>query len=287
MTYNQSINLNTHPDIIGYRFQEALNGFGGPACNVPDLDPNRFGTQNAARRGRAIASGGTRSRPRSPTSRCAILTNPQYVAGTENSLDLTRWLFDARQAETVASNLTIDLVFDGSSGIQLPGGEIGWAAGAQGRQFESRETSGTPFMNGSIPCEWPNGTTSQNGAGSPPLEANPVATTDPRFRGCTPDGPGPYMVFVPDPPNTADQQQYSLFAEFQMPVLDNLNLQAAVRREEFSGGLGATVYKVAGKWDVWGPLSLRASYGTNYQTPPVGTIPGAQTVGARTYTSNT
>lgn len=285
LTYNQSINLNTHPDIIGYRFQEALNGFGGPNCSVPDLDPNRFGTQNPALAGKGNCQWWNPFATSFANQPVLGLTNPQYVAGTENSLDLTRWLFDSRQAETVASSLTLDLVFNGKSGIQLPGGEIGWAAGAQGRQFESRETSGSPFMNGSIPCEWPDGTTSQNGVGSPALEANPVPTTDPRFRGCTPDGPGPYIVFAPDPPNTADQQQYSVFAEFQLPVLDNVNLQAAIRREEFSGGLGATVYKVAGKWDVFGPLSLRASYGTNYQTPPVGTIPGAQTVGARTYTA--
>ena len=67
-------------------------------------------------------------------------------------------------------------------------------------------------------------------------------------------------------------------------MLDNLNFQAAVRREEFSGGLGATVYKVSGKWDVCGPLSIRGSYGTNYQAPPVGLVPGEITNGVRSYT---
>ena len=90
------------------------------------------------------------------------------------------------------------------------------------------------------------------------------------------------MLFAPNPPDYRDQQQYSVFGELQIPVLDNLNFQAAVRHEEFSGGLGATVYKVSGKWDVWGPLSLRGSYGTNYQAPPVGAVPGAVTVAART-----
>ncbi len=285
VTYNQAINLNTHPDIIGYRFQEALMGFGGPNCNAVDLDPNRFGTQNPGAAGKNGCQWWNPFATSFAKQPVRNLANPQYVAGTENSLDLARWLFDSREIETVSSNLTIDLVFNGKTGIQLPGGEIGWAAGAQGRQFESRETVDSPFMNGSIPCEWPDGTTSQNGVGSTPLEQNPVPTTSPGFRGCTPDSPGPFVAFVPDPANSADQQQASVFAEFQIPVLDNVNLQAAVRREEFSGGLGATVYKVAGKWDVWGPLSFRASYGTNYQTPPVGTIPGAQVVGARTYTA--
>ena len=284
VTYNQAINLNTHPDIIGYRFQQALNGFGGPNCNAPDLDPNTFGTQNAALAGVGACQWWNPFATSFANQPVLGLANPQYVAGTENSLDLARWLFDPREIETVSSNLTFDLVFNGSSGIQLPGGEIGWALGAQGRQFESRETVDSQFMNGSIQCEWPTGTTSQNGVGSPALGAVPLPTNNPNFRGCTPDAPGPFIAFVPDPPNSADQQQASIFAEFQIPVLDNVNLQAAVSREEFSGGLGATVYKVAGKWDVWGPLSLRASYGTNYQTPPVGAIPGAQTAAARTYT---
>jgi outer membrane receptor protein involved in Fe transport len=284
VTYNQAINYNTHPDIIGYRFQEALNGFGGPSCNAADLDPARFGTQNpgaAGLNGCQYWNPFATSFAKQPVRN---LANPQYVAGQENSTALTSWLFDARGIETVNSSLTFDLVFNGKTGLSLPGGEVSWALGGQGRQFESRETVSSPFMNGSIQCEWPHGTTSGNGVGSPNLEANPLPTTDPRYRGCTPDNPGPYIAFVPDPANYADQQQASVFGELQIPVLDNVNLQAAVRREEFSGGLGATVYKVAGKWDVWGPLSLRASYGTNYQTPPVGTIPGQQTAAARTYT---
>ena len=284
VTYNQAILYNTHPDTIGSRLQEALNGFGGPNCSVPDLDPNRFGTQNPALAGVGNCKWWNPFATSFANQPVRGLNNPQYVPGTENSLELTRWMFDDRAIETINSSLTFDLVFNGKSGIQLPGGEIGWALGGQGRQFESRENVPSPFFNGSTPCEWPGGTTSQNGAGSTPLTPIPVATNDPRFRGCTPDSPGPFVAFVPDPPNYADQQQYSLFGEVQIPVLDNVNFQAAVRREEFSGGLGATVYKVAGKWGVWGPLSIRGSYGTNYQTPPVGAIPGASVVGARTYT---
>jgi outer membrane receptor protein involved in Fe transport len=284
VTYNQAINYNTHPDTIGYRLQEALNGFGGPNCSAADLDPNRFGTQNAAAAGKNGCQYWNPFATSFAKQPVRNLANPQYVSGQENSLELTRWMFDPRAMETVSSSLTVDLVFNGKTGLQLPGGEVSWALGGQGRQFESRETVNSPFFNGSIPCEWPNGTTSQNGAGSTPLEQNPLPTTSPNFRGCTPDSPGPFVAFNPDVPNYADQQQYSVFGEVQIPVLDNVNLQAAVRREEFSGGLGATVYKVAGKWDVWGPLSLRASYGTNYQTPPVGTTPGQAVAAARTYT---
>ena len=284
LTYNHSTTFNTHPDTIGYRLQEALAGFGGPNCRAADLDPARFGTQNAAAAGQNGCMYWNPFASSFPNQPVRGLANPSYVPGAENSAELTRWLFDPRGIETVSDNFTVDLVFNGSSGIQLPGGEIGWAVGGQARQLERREVVSSPLFNGSMPCEWPDGFTSANGPGSPPLEANPLPTTDPNFRGCTPDSPGPFVLFAPDPPNYADQSQHSYFGELQLPVLTNLELQAAARREEFSGGLGATVYKIAGKWNVWGPLSLRGSYGTNYQTPPLGVIPGAITVNARTFT---
>jgi hypothetical protein len=284
VTYNQAISYNTHPDTIGFRVQEALNGFGGPGCHAVDLDPNRFGTQNPAAAGQngcmywnPFAS----SFARQPVFN---LTNPQYVAGSENSAELTRWMFNPRASENVSHNVTADLVFDGKFGIGLPGGEVGWAIGFQGRAFESRDNITDPMFNGTVQCEWPHGTTSANGPGSTPQEANPLPTTDPNYRGCTPDAPGPFVLFAPGIPRTLDRQQYSTFGELEVPVTEDINLQLALRREEFSNDLSATVYKVAGRWHVWGPLSLRGSYGTNYQTPPLGVVPGNVTIGARNYT---
>ena len=284
VTYNHSSAYNTHADTIGYRLQEALSGFGGPNCQAADLDPARFGTQNPAAAGtngcmywNPFASSFAGQPVRG-------LANPQYVAGEENSAELTRWLFNPRAAETINRNATIDLVFNGISGVHLPGGEVGWALGGQTRRLNTHENISDPLFNGSTPCEWPSNFTSANGAGSPNLPATPLPTTDPNFRGCTPDSPGPFVLFAPNPPNSASRHQYSVFTELQIPVLPDLDFQAAVRHEEFSGGLGATVYKLAGKWHVWGPLSLRGSYGTNYQTPPLNVIPGAISVEARTFT---
>ncbi|WP_414900939.1 TonB-dependent receptor domain-containing protein [Sphingomonas flavalba] len=284
VTYNQARTYNTHPDTIGYRLQQALNGFGGANCQAVDLDPNRFGTQNPAAAGQngclwwnpfssAFAGQPVRG-----------LDNPNHVAGSENSEELTRWMFNPRATETTTSALTIDLVLNGKTGITLPGGEVNWALGGQARWFSSRQNIPDPIYNGTVQCEWPHGTTSANGPGSLPMEANPLPTTSPNFRGCTPDAPGPFVLFAPLVPVDAERNQYSVFGEIDVPLVDGVNLQAAARHERFSGGLSATVYKVAGKWNVWGPLSLRGSYGTNYQTPPLGTVPGALTVAARNYT---
>lgn len=284
LTYNDAYNYNTHADTIGYRLQEALNGFGGPNCKAVDLDPTRFGTQNAATAGK---NGCQYWNPFSSSFKgqpVRGLANPNYLAGHENPEDLSLWMFDPRAVETKSNNFTADLVFNGLSGLKLPGGEVGWALGAQYRSFESRQIVSSPFNNGMVQCEWPAGTTSANGPGSPNLPANPLPTNDPNFRGCTPDAPGPYVLFAPTIPVQADQSQYSLFGELQVPLFSTVDIQLAARKEKFSNDLGATVYKVSGKWNVWGPLTLRGSYGTNYQTPPLGVSPGAITVAARTYT---
>ena len=300
VTYNQSISYADSPDMIGYRFQEALAGFGGPNCSVADQNPYQFGTQNSTIGTSAAARAAVGCYYWNPFASSFAsqpelgLANPRYVAGSENRADVARWLFDDRATETINSSLTADLVFNGRSGIQLPGGEIGWAAGGQIRQIEFREVVSSPLYNGSLQCDWPsNFTTGRTTADGPDAGTDPdvvtqnqipLPTSDPRFTGCTPDAPGPFVFFGTNTPDYADQQQYSLFGELQIPVLDNVNLQAAVRREEFSGGLGSTVYKVSGKWDVWGPLSFRASYGTNYQAPPAGLIPGEVNNGVLSYT---
>ena len=284
LTYNDAYNYNTHADTIGYRLQEALNGFGGPNCRATDLDPSRFGTQNAAAAGK---NGCQYWNPFSSSFKgqpVRGLANPNYVAGKENPEDLALWMFDPRAVETLSHNFTADLVFNGRSGVHLPGGDIGWALGAQYRSLANRVNVPSAFNNGSVQCEWPSNTTSANGAGSGNLGPTPLPTTDPNFRGCTPDAPGPFVLFAPTLPSQAEQSQYSLFGELQIPLLSNVDIQLAARRERFSNDLGATVYKVSGKWNVWGPLTLRASYGTNYQTPPLGVTPGAITVAARTYT---
>lgn len=281
-TYNQTNAFNTHPDIIGYRFQEALNGFGGANCHAADLDATRFGTQNPAAAG---TNGCLYWNPFSSAFKeqpMRHLANPNYVAGSENSLDLTRWLFDPRATDTIASDVTLDVVLSGSSGIELPGGALSWAIGAQYRHLESHQNIPDPIYNGSQPCPWPSNFTGVNGAGSTPMPQVPASNTDPAYRGCGLND-SPFILFATQVPVTASRGQSSVFGELQIPVLDTLNFQLGGRHEEFDGGLTADVWKIAGKWDVWGPLSLRGSYGTNYLAPPLGVVPGNTTINGRTF----
>ena len=290
MTYNLSTSDNTLPDTIGYRVQEALNGFGGPNCGASDLVPDNFNVQavDANNNGRIddaetevwknafYATVGTQNPTAAGRNGCLYLNpfsssyaangtfgqaNPRYIQGNEIPAELARWLFDERHEESVNNTLVFDALVSGGSPITLPGGMVAWAAGAQWRQAENRDQVSGPYMNpDQMPCQWP---------GQRPGQA-----------GCPPgDGESPYWFFGQNRPNKTDQQQYSYFAEAQVPVLDNFGLQLAVRREEFPrSGLGATVYKIAGKWDPFDWLAIRGSFGTNYQTPP-NITPGDITAG--------
>jgi iron complex outermembrane recepter protein len=285
-TFNQFQTEGDAPDILGYRLQEALNGFGGPACNAVDLDPNRLGTQNPGAAGRNGCLWWNPFASAFPNQPELGLANPNYRAGSDNPEVLYSWITDLRKTETETQSLYVDLAFDGATPIELPGGTVRWALGTQWGQVEFKETVRSNLFNGSTPCEWPVTATSNRGTTATPNIVNqiPRNPTDPLFNGCTPDEPGPFVFFATNRPDAADRQQISYFGELAIPVFDFLNFSAAVRREEFSGGLAATVYKVSGNWNVWGPLSIRGSVGTNYQTPPLGIIPGEISRGTTSYT---
>jgi outer membrane receptor protein involved in Fe transport len=59
----------------------------------------------------------------------------------------------------------------------------------------------------------------------------------------------------------------SVFAELAIPVLDNLEIQVAVRHEDYSDFGTTTDPKVAFIWQPTESLSLRGSYGTAFRAP--------------------
>ncbi len=272
-TYNQSNLYADSPDMMLYRVQEALNGFGGPNCNVPDLNPNRFGTQNPAMAGSAGCMWYNPFASNFAGQPVLGLANPSYIAGSENPDELVEWLFNPRAARDLNYNLTFDAVFSGETPLELPGGTVGWALGAQWRTTENTEQVSDPLFNGSTQC--------QNPADEGQVPRSP---TDPLYNGCTPDAPGPFQFFATNVPDRSTQDQTSVFGELSLPLLDNVYLSAAARYEEFSIGLDATVYKVSGQWTLTDNFSLRGSYGTNYQAPGADIIPGEVTNGTNSYT---
>ncbi len=272
-TVNRTEAYNTNPDILAFRLQEALNGFGGPNCNAADLDDVRYGTQNAAAAGVGNCSYFNPFASNFAGQPVLGLANDNYDPTLVNSSELEQWLFDKREQTTVSDDFTIDFVVNGETPLELPGGNIGWGAGIQFRNRYSREDVPSDFYNGNQPCQW------AASEGQEPLPSN-----DSEFTSCGDGNPGPFQFFGINPPDSLRQDQRSAFAEFSLPVLDGLYFGLAARYEEFSGGLDTTVYKLSGQWEITDNLSVRGSYGTNYQAPGIAVTPGQVVNGVNSYT---
>ncbi len=85
-----------------------------------------------------------------------------------------------------------------------------------------------------------------------------------------------FLIGNPDFGFTRDV--YAIFAEVSVPILDNLELQAAVRYEDYGGAIGDTIDpKVALLFQPLDNLSLRASYSTSFRAPSLFQVGGTST----------
>lgn len=124
----------------------------------------------------------------------------------------------------------IDAVFSTDSlfGWELAGGGVGFAVGTQYRK-EEYETTGNALA------------------------------TDPTF---------PFAFTGPGIPFDADQDIYAVFAEFALPITDDLEAQLAIRYEDYGGSTGDTIDpKLALRWQASDAWVLRGSVGTSFRGP--------------------
>ncbi|MBB4212474.1 TonB-dependent receptor-like protein [Rhodothalassium salexigens DSM 2132] len=83
---------------------------------------------------------------------------------------------------------------------------------------------------------------------------------------------GANFLFVTAPIDDffGERDVYSFFGELQVPILDNLELSAALRYEDYGGFIGDTVDpKIALLYQPVPDLSLRGSWGTAFRAPSV------------------
>jgi iron complex outermembrane receptor protein len=86
----------------------------------------------------------------------------------------------------------------------------------------------------------------------------------------------PYVSDVvnssPTPDSRGERDVSSLFAEVQVPILDNLNAQVALRYEDFSDVGNTTVGKVAFGWRPIDMLLVRGSWSEAFRAPNLVTV---------------
>jgi iron complex outermembrane recepter protein len=73
----------------------------------------------------------------------------------------------------------------------------------------------------------------------------------------------------PTPDVSGSRDVLSFFGEMQIPVTDAINMQAAIRNEDFSDYGSSTVGKLALGWDVTPWLDFRASVSTAFRAPNI------------------
>jgi len=76
----------------------------------------------------------------------------------------------------------------------------------------------------------------------------------------------------PTPDSSGERDVSSLFVEFQIPVFETLNMQAALRYEDFSDVGNTTVGKVAFGWRPLESVLLRGSWSEAFRAPNLVTI---------------
>lgn len=229
-------------------FTAALNGYGVCTDPITGNDP-ATGTQPfaAGYTGSLVAGVGACEwyNPFSNAIPASAITgepNPTYEPGLENSETLANWLTDGQFTSAETSLLVFDAVMNGQSNVQAAGGSVGWAAGFQVRQ-ETYTLTPNALNN---------------------LNITPG-----------PGGTGPFSFLAGFTPADRDQTIYAAFGELQIPLFEDLDVQVAMRYEDYGGDVGSTFDpKVAAKWQVNDAFSLRGSAQTSFKGPTLNQLSG-------------
>jgi len=234
VTYSNSQFTRSGVDVVIDRMQAAINGLGGPDCN-----------------GIAYGQPGSTCGFYNPFSNAIPLnpaygyTNPQYVEANANTPEMLSWLAERATVQQDQSLLVADAVFNGEiPGLELPGGNIGWALGAQYRLIDYTASVDNPLYNQDItPCVTPG-----------------VTDCDVKT--------GPLIFLGQFINQSLDDTVYAAFMELALPILDTLDLQVSVRYEDYGGLTGDTTDpKFSLRWQATEFLALRGSVGSTFRGP--------------------
>jgi iron complex outermembrane receptor protein len=251
VTYAGNGNEISTPDILVSRLQLALRGLGGPDC--VGTTPGQNGCLWLNPFSTAI-----------PVNAATGQVNTVTPASVPNDPALAAWITTPNSIEDTTTMLAVEAVLNGELPIlALPGGNIGWAAGAQYRENTYERVVTDPYANGLLtPC-----------AASP---VNPAATCTIPANGAAPQGA--LSFYAPYMPVENDQDVVAGFAEFNLPILDSLSAQLAVRHEDYGGAVGATTNpKLSVRYQPIDALTFRGSYGSTFRAPPQNSLSGSTT----------
>ncbi|WP_374471519.1 TonB-dependent receptor domain-containing protein [Phenylobacterium sp.] len=245
VTYMEQKNTTNTNDLLVRNLQLALRGFGAKAddpggCTAAETANFTTGAGNAALGcyffnpfTNGVASSAVNGQP-----------NPFFNPAVANDPQVLQWLYGNYTNVLTNQILVLDAVFSGETGIELGGGPIAWAAGAQYRYNRELRKYGALFNADENPC--------------------------PDRAACA-DESGPLIFFGSNSDRDDDANVKAVFGEIQFPITDALNVNFAIRHEAYQGNIGSTTNpKIAVRWQVADFLALRGSASTTFRAPGPG-----------------
>jgi len=262
-------------DMYVERMALALRGFGGPNCSLPAVARDDDGNIIAMSYDDAVAAGAGQNgcefyNPFSravPQSFVNGVTNANYNPAVANSEALLKHLIGQRQWNQTNELTVFQAVFSGETAWELSGGSVGYAWGIQARNeyydsdfndIADRAANPCPFT---LPISVALGFTSEDN-----LSPNCSSPT------------GLHAFLAASDEETTERTVYGVFGELAIPLTDTLDVQAAVRYEDYGGNVGESIDpKIALSWRVTDSLSVRASASTTFRGPPQSLLAGTGT----------
>lgn len=172
-----------------------------------------------------------------------------YDPNLANSNELLDWMKAPLKLETT-STLTVFEAVMSNDWIEMDGGNISYAIGVQYRDEEVEND----FNDIADIDKTPGGTDALG---------NPT---------------GAFTFLRGGNDGSVDQDVYAIFGEMQIPVTSNLDIQLALRYEDYGGDIGDTIDpKVAVRWDINDMFTLRGSASTTFRAPSLNQTTGQST----------
>lgn len=237
LTYHEYTRRSRQFDTVVDRLQLALRGLGGENCNRAANTPGRNGClffnpfSNAIQRNPITGQ-----------------VNPGFNAAVANSNEVFEYFLKPSFSRLTNELFVADALLSGATGLELGGGPVGFAVGAQYRKENAQGRYGF-FNNRDInPCP---------------------GSLDFGDRSCTQQS-GLLGFLGANSNYDTDGDVRALFGELQIPVLESLNVQLAARYEDFGGAVGSTFNPQArARWEVTPWLALRGGVGSTFRAPPI------------------
>lgn len=258
-TYGQEVGRRTGYDTLVSRLQLALRGYGslaadpGGGCTAAETSNFTANAGNASLGcyffnpfANAVASNPVTGQ-----------TNPGFNSAVANNPDLIRWFFPQVATKQTSRLFVADAVLNGKTGFSLPGGDVAWAAGVQFRR-DGFDSAYSDLNNIKVnPC----------------IDTPVTGTTQCAIRN------GPLTFLGTGEEQDLDRDVWAIFGELHVPITDTIDMQLAIRHEDYQNVGSTTNPKASIRWQATPWLAFRGGYSSTFRGPPLTSLTNSSVTG--------